>query len=174
MCLGAAGTMGPGVSVTIAAPSGSRQLHAITGLQHMTPELGRQAHLADRSGIEDEGRAPSRASTLESPRRHLRSLEGGEELRFVIEDFDRPTDATASTEPTITPTSFDQGGLLDEQRILALQAFHGKIRGVRGVDLDRIEPVRLRQGTASTADRFQVDVVAPGLWIGSGEGPRGV
>src|SRR5215475_1781582 len=131
MCLGAAGTMGPGVSITIAAPSGSRQLHAITGLQHMTPELGRQAHLADRSGIEDEGRAPSGASTLESPRRHFRSLERGEELRLVIEHFDRPADATTSAEPALAPASLDEGGVLDEQRILGLQAFHGKIRGIR-------------------------------------------
>src|SRR5262245_12693313 len=126
MLLGGTWTVGCGVAFTITAPSRGRQLHAITRLEHMPPELGRQARFARSPRIEHEGRPASGTSSLESPRRHLCPLEGGEELRLVIEHFDRPADATASTEPTITSTSLDERGLLDEQRILALQAFHGK------------------------------------------------
>src|SRR5215472_15423095 len=101
-----------GVGFTITASSWGRQLHAITRLEHMSPELGRQSRLACSPRIEHEGGLTSGTSSLESPRRHLCSLERGEELRLVIEHLDRPPDAASTAEPTITSTSLDERGLL--------------------------------------------------------------
>jgi hypothetical protein len=92
--------VGRGIGFTIAASSRGRQSHAITRLEHMTPQLGRQSRLPCRPRIEHEGGPTSGTSSLESPRRHLRPLQRGEELRLVIEDLDRPPDATPPAEPT--------------------------------------------------------------------------
>src|SRR5215468_5637810 len=141
--LGDAWTVGRDVGFPIAAPSRGRQSHAIARVQHMTPQLGRQSRLASCPRVEHERRPTSCSSSLESPGRHLCPLERGEKLSLVIEHLDRPPDATPTAEATLASTSLDEGGFLDEQRILGLQALHRKIRGVRRVDLDCIEPVAI-------------------------------